>query len=286
MSQLLIPAKAFAYDKLLIIQTVSISKKTFVIRKGFLDGIAVGQESLFTIRNAGVVASAIEVNRTMSIWEINDTRGTVTFEKGEYVTFSNSIENLILELPRLDKYAEKSLQFQPQGHWVVKGNISYALSDTVSETKSSSSSSRAGYQLELLYSINFSHRWDFGFGMRYDTEVQRISEPVIDVPTTRLMGVTELNYLFNEAEESKSFFYIGAGLGYGISTTSVDTRVSSGPVFLLPVLKFGYLNFIGAGKWMIMEAAVESLGTTESFTDGVEQTTTVVNSKISVGIKF
>lgn len=277
---------ARAYDKLLVIQAVSTSKKTFVIRKGFVDGIAIGQESLFTIRNAGVVATATEVNRSMSIWEVNDKRGGVAFDKGEYVTFTNSIENLILELPRLEKYAEKGLQFKSRSYWIARGNLSYALSDTVSSTEAEVSSTRSGYQIEALYVLNFDRRWELGLGIRRDTEIQKISEPVLDVPTTRLMGIGELTYKFNEDDSTKNYFYIGAGFGYGISSTTIDETVSTGSAFVLPVLRFGFSKFISNSKWVLLEAAIESIGVTESFADGIEQTTTVLNSKFSVGIKF
>lgn len=277
---------ARAYDQLVVVQTVSTSKKTFVIRKGFIDGIAIGQESLFTVRNSGVVATATEVNRTMSIWEVNDKRGGVAFEKGEYVTFTNSIENLILELPKLESIAEKGLQFKTKSYWIARGNISYALSDNVSSLQAETQSTRSGYQVEGLYVINFEPRWEVGLGLRYDSEVQKVTEPVLDVPTTRLMAVGELNYLFNQDEKDRSYFYLGAGLGYGISSTTVDESVSTGTAFLLPVLKFGFSKFIGGSKWMLIEGAMESIGAAESFADEVEQTTTIVNSKISIGIKF
>lgn len=277
---------AKAYDKLVIIQAVSTSKKTFVIRKGFIDGIAIGQESLFTIRSAGVVATATEVNRGMSIWEVNDKRGGVAFEKGEYVTFTNSIENLILELPRLEKYAEKGLQFKSRSFWIARGNLSYALSDTVSSTEAESSSTRSGYQIEALYVLNFNRRWELGLGVRRDSEVQKISEPVLDVPSTRLLAIGEMTYKFNEDDSTKNYFYIGAGLGYGISSTTVDETVSTGAAFVLPVLRFGFSKYISGSKWVLLEAAIESIGINESFADGVEQTTTVLNSKFSIGIKF
>lgn len=277
---------ARAYDKLVVVQAVSTSKKTFVVRKGFIDGIAIGQESLFTIRNSGVVATAKEVNRSMSIWEVNDKRGGVAFEKGDYVTFTNSIENLILELPKLEKLAEKGLRFKNKSFWIVRGNISYALSDSVSSQDAEFITTRSGYQLEGLYTINFQPQWEIGFGLRYDTEVQKISEPVLDVPTTRLLGMAELSYLFNQEEGTKNYFYIGAGIGYGISATSVDEAVSTGAAFVLPVVKFGFSKFIGGSKWMLIEGAVESIGARESFADGLEQTTTILNSKITIGIKL
>lgn len=277
---------AKAYDKLVIIQAVSTSKKTFVIRKGFVDGIAIGQESLFTIRNAGVVATATEVNRGMSIWEVNDKRGGVAFEKGEYVTFTNSIENLILELPRLEKFANEGLQFKSKTFWIVRGNISYALSDTVSSTEAESSSTRSGYQIEALYTLNFDRRWELGLGIRRDSEVQKVSEPVLDVPSTRLLAIAEITYKFNEDDSTKNYFYIGAGLGYGVSSTSVDQAVSTGTAFALPVLRLGFSRYISGSSWVLLEAAIESIGISESFADGVEQTTTVLNSKFSIGIKF
>lgn len=277
---------ARAYDKLVVIQAVSTSKKTFVIRKGFIDGIAIGQESLFTVRNAGVVATATEVNRSMSIWEVNDKRGGVAFEKGEYVTFTNSIENLILELPKLEKFADRSLQFKSKNYWLVRGNLTYAVSDNVSSLESESQSTRSGYQIEGLYLLNFQPQWELGMGLRFDSEVQKITEPVLDVPTTRLLGVAEMSYLFNQDETDKSYFYIGAGIGYGITATQVDDATSTGTAFILPVAKFGFSKFIGGSKWMLIEAAIESIGQKESFADGVEQTTTVVNSKISIGIKL
>src|SRR5690606_38636873 len=107
----LYPFLSLAKEELLIIQSVSDSRKTFVIRKGKAEGILVNQESLFTSEKFSLAARVVEVNRDYSLWRLSDPRATVPFQKGETVNYTNTIENLYTEIPML-RYDPKELAKQ------------------------------------------------------------------------------------------------------------------------------------------------------------------------------
>lgn len=74
-------------DELLIIQAVATTKKNFVVRKGFDDGVALGQESLFSTNSLSVLCKAVEVSRFHSLWVPLDKRTMVPFEKKRLCNF-------------------------------------------------------------------------------------------------------------------------------------------------------------------------------------------------------
>jgi cell shape-determining protein MreC len=55
-------------EELIMIQAISNSEKTVVVRKGAEDGVTPGQESLFSNKNISLMARATEVTRDFSLW--------------------------------------------------------------------------------------------------------------------------------------------------------------------------------------------------------------------------
>tara|TARA_R110000868_G_scaffold61524_4_gene186993 strand:+ start:9248 stop:10156 length:909 start_codon:yes stop_codon:yes gene_type:complete len=286
---------SWAKEELLIIQSVSNTKRTFVIRKGKAEGVLVHQESLFTNEKFSLSARAIEVTRDYSLWQISDTRATVPFQKGETVNYTNTIENLYTEIPLL-RYDPKELakearernrisQLRPE-KWLLRGNLSFTLSESITETQASLESSRSGISFEAQRLWSFHPKMTAGFGIRYDQENTSLTEPNIDIPTTRILGIADFIYHFDQIGESRNHLYLGLGIGIGTSVTQVDEATSSGLATLLPSARLGYAMALSNGMSMVVETIAESISSSETFEDGQQQNTNLVNAKIAVGIKF
>jgi len=275
-----------ADDELLLIQAVSTSGKTFVIRKGAEEGVSIGQESLFSTKNASFTAVVKEVNRFFSLWQLKDNRGAVPFAKGNYVTYTNNIENVWTELPKLHAAPKEELIFRQKFGWLVRGNYSLAVSESVSETDDQKTADRIGFQFEGFFTNRFAVHWEWAVGLRFDRENATLNEPALDVPTSRYMLAAEFLYHFSPSRGSDNNLYVGAGVAYGISNTTIDDSVSTGTTLVLPSIKAGYINRITNNYALVFEGSVEALAQSESFEDTEAQTTNIVNSKFSVGVRF
>jgi len=74
-----------AAEELVIIQTVSVDQKSFVVAKGLKDGISNGQELIFANENVSLVCKAVEVNRDYSYWYPINENMSVPFLREEIV---------------------------------------------------------------------------------------------------------------------------------------------------------------------------------------------------------
>ena len=150
-----------AVEKLVVIQAVSESARSFAIRQGQAEGVVKGQSSLFTNEDAGVIAIAKEVNRRFSVWELRADQGTVPFRKGQEVIYSNSPLSVWLYLPKyqLNHYLKipEDLAFRPSSEWVVRGHYSYALSESISQTNSERYVEKLGFKSQAFGPSAFGH---------------------------------------------------------------------------------------------------------------------------------
>ena len=275
-----------AEDQLVIIQAVSNTKKSFAVRRGQIHGVINGQESLFTNKSSSFSATAVEVSREFSVWKIKDQRGSIPFEKGDFVTVSRSIENIWTEIPKTHLLPPKELNFKATHEWVVKGNYSVALSESVSETESTRYNGRTGVQLEILYTKRFHINWEWGVGLRFDRENTSLENDPIDIPTQRNLLSAQLTYHFDNFKRSDNNVYVGAGLAYGLSSTTVDESVSTGKVLVGPIVRLGYINRVAASYALVLEGSLEAISASESFANTDTQQTNIVSSKLSVGVRF
>lgn len=275
-----------ADDELILIQAVSTTGKTFIIRRGAEEGVSIGQESLFTTKHSSFTARAIEVNRNLSLWQLKDKRGAVPFAKNDYVTFTNNIDSIYTEIPKIQLAPKEELVFKEKGFWNLQGSYTLAMSESVSETEDEKTSARVGYQFEFIYSRHFQVHWEWGVGLRLDRENATIEDPGLDVPTSRYMLTAQILYHFENFHMSDDNIYLGIAAGYGLSDTTINDTVSTGTTMALPIVKLGYINRISATYSLYFEGSAEALAQTESFTDTEEQTTNIVNSKFSIGVRF
>ncbi len=285
---LLIPflQSVHADDEVVLIQAVSTTGKTFIIRRGAEEGVSFGQESLFSTKNSSFTARAIEVNRNLSLWKLKDKRGAVPFGKGDYVTYTNNIENVWTEIPKIQLAPKEELVFKESGSWIIQGSYTLAMSESVSETEVSKTENRVGYQFEFLYARRFAVHWEWAAGFRFDRENATIQNPALDVPTNRYLATGQITYHFENLSNSDDNIYLSIAAGYGLSNTTIDEAVSTGTTMALPIVKLGYISVVSPKYSLFYELAAESVAQTESFTDTSEQTTNIVNTKASIGVRF
>jgi hypothetical protein len=298
---------AYATDRLVVIQAVSSSKKTLIISRGMSNGITVGQEAVFATKNISFLARAIEVTPVFSQWKVATRKGAIPFDKGQVVLMggnpntiwgtgvgikSDTISetqnipsslsvNSALSREFSDRY------FKTKNNWIVKGSYSLAISESVSDTVSSQEITRAGLQIEALFSTQLTPTYELSFGGRLDNENQETKEPALSVPTIRIIAMANFNYHFYEHFQEKNHFYMGTSIGLGQSTTTVGEVSSTGYCMILPSITLGLEMKKGRGNYsMIIEGVAESINSKESFPDGTVQSTNIINAKIGVGIKF
>jgi hypothetical protein len=276
---------ALSEDRLVIVQSVSRSGQTFAIRRGAIDGIAPGQESLFTNKSMSFKAKSIEANRHYSVWKVSDPRISVPFDKGEMITFTNSLENMWSYLPTLFKNPEKKTFVQKQA-WQLSSTYSYGLNETTSDVASDSTSSRAGLQFAAAYTKHFSATWEWQLGFRFDRDRSIIKETEINVISQRYLVTAGIIYYFDSAAYKSTHFYAGLDVALGLSATTIDDATSTGNSYILPVAKVGFLNHVSVDYSLFIEAGFEAISQTEKFIDEESQKTNITNTKVTFGIKF
>lgn len=286
-------AQLFAKEELMVIQTISKNKRSFVIGKGIKDGVIRGQEIIFANDNVSIVAKAIEVNRDFSLWIPVDKNVNVPFSKEEIVTSNSSVYgNIALEVagdPSLiasKTYLEQYKKFRTENNFTLKASYNRGLAQSSSSVDETKNSNRVGYNFSLEYNYRFMPEFEMSAGVRMDSEVYRIEQPELDIPTSRLLGTIAATYHFVNFSNNERNLYLTIAAGIGRSQTTVDGEVSTGIVTILPEARLGYLLPLSKKMAMVFEVSVESINSSESFTDGESQTTNILNTKASIGLRF
>lgn len=283
----------YAKEELRVIQTVSKNRRSFVVAKGIKDGILKGQEIIYANDNLSIVCKAVEVSRDFSLWVPIDANVTVPFNKDDIVSSNSTVYgNVALEIasdPSLTpgvNYNEVYKKFRAQNNWAIKASYNKGLTQSSSSVADEKNSSRAGYNVTLEYNYRFLPEFEMSFGARMDNEVYRIESPELDIPTRRIMGTVAATYHFINFSDNKNNFYLTVAAGIGQSETTVSDEKSSGRVTLLPEARIGYMMPFSKKLAMVFEGSVESLSSTESFADGTEQTTNILNFRATIGLRF
>ena len=284
---------SYAKEELTVIQTVSKDRRSFVVAKGIKDGVIKGQEIIFANDNVSVVCKAAEVNRDFSLWVPVDRTVTIPFNREDIVSSNSTVYgNVALEIaadPGLTpdiNYNEVYKKFRAQNNWAIKASYNKGLTQSSSSVADEKNSSRSGYNVTLEYNYRFLPEFEMSFGARMDNEVYRIENPELDIPTKRIMGTVAATYHFVTFSDNKNNFYLTVAAGLGKSETTVDDDKSSGRVTLLPEARLGYMMPFSKNLAMVFEGSVESLSSTETFSDGTEQTTNILNFRATIGLRF
>lgn len=280
-------------EELLVVQTISKDRHSFVVNKGVKDGITKGQEVIFANSFVSIVCKAHEVNRNYSLWVPADPNVNVPFKKEDIISYnSHAYGNVALDIvgdvgltPTVD-YNELYRKFRSSNNYSLKGSIHRALSQSSSDVSASNNSLASGYSLSLEYNYRFMPEFEMSFGGRFDNEVHRQPNPILDIPTTRVMATAAATYHLMSFSTDQNNFYLTLAAGIGKSTTTVSNNQSSGTVTLLPEARIGYLMPFSKSVAMVFEGSIESLSAKEKFSNSAEQTTNELNGKLTIGLRF
>lgn len=278
-------------DNMVIIKAISSSKKTFVVRLGKQDGILIGQISMFSTKNMSVLARAVTVNRDFSQWMIVEKGSTIPFSDNQVVTLSKSVERIWTEIPILqmqEKYRqieEKYARIVGKKHFTVKANFLQGFKESTSLVDEEVGQ-RSGVHFEGIYSKNYTSQFELGIGLRYDSEVLQKEQTNLDIPTKRFLLMFETLYHFKKMKNSNTNFFGGFSVGIGTSSTIVNEEEKSGSAWVLPSVKIGALMEMTKNYSFLVEGAVESITSKESFSDGQAQDNNIIAAKLALGLKF
>ena len=274
-------AQAF---ELIMIQSVSDTKKTFITRNGKRQGITQGMTGTFTAEDVSILAKASHVTGNFTQWQVINPEALLPFEKGTLVTYYPATEYLwaISQESERRKYIMSEIG-TPRQSWVFKGALTRGLTESVSETKATTTR-RGGFLGEAYYERDFFYGFSWDAGMRYERESVAYSGATY--LTRRSMFVADLIYYFNQFQDTfGGRIYVAAGMGYGVSNTSATGLSQTGQVALLPSIKAG-LTLPFSDEWeFLLDAAFESLQTSEVRENDTRQTTTQTNLKTGFGIR-
>lgn len=274
-------------DELVIIQAVSTTKKNFVVRRGFEEGVSVGQESLFSTANFSVLCRAVEVTRHHSLWIPLDKRAKVPFDRKDYVTFSNNVEKVSIKIADIVEQKKESARWKRKEYWITRFSISAAMWESVSETNAEREANRGGFQFEVYGSRTVYEDIELAIGVRFDQETAIIDESNLEIPTTRYMLMGELIYNFPNFDGTKDNVYAALGGGIGLSYTTVNEQQSSGIAYLAPIVRLGYKKTLSPKYALLIEGVGEAISMEETPENEEDvQTTNIVNLKFSMGLKF
>ena len=272
-------------SELVLIQAVSSTGKTFVIRRGVAEGIERHQESIFTNSGSSLYAVAVDVNRHYSLWKIRDERGAASFAKGDQVIFSRAKSGTLSDLSGFVQNRDK-LHFQSYDSWLVRFHYSFSLGESISSIRGSRYRERQGFQLEGGYAKRFRANMDWRVGFRCDREVSRLFSPSIDSVTYRYLMVGEANYYFTGRVVDVEHYYVGTGGGWGLCSTQVQNLTQWGTCLSFPMVRMGYEHRRSTYAFLF-ELSVDSIHARESIPGGIgRQTLNMINSRITFGLKF
>lgn len=280
-------------EELMVVQTVSRDRRSFIVAKGVKDGVTKGQEIIYANESVSILCKAQEVNRNFSLWVPVDKNVNIPFNKDEFVSYnSHAYGNVALDIvgdaanltPHVN-YDIEFKKFRTSNNFSLKGSYEKGLSQSSSDVSADQNSSRTGYTYSLEYNFRFLPEFEMSFGGRIDNEVYRVTGAGLDVPTNRTMAVAAATYHFMSFSNDKNNFYLSLAAGIGTSKTTVDEVESSGMAVLLPEVRFGYLMPFSRSVAMIFEGSVDSISSKETL-EGTEQVTNIINVKFSLGLRF
>lgn len=282
-------------EELMIVQSVSIDKKNFVITKGIKDGIFKGQEIIFSSENAALLCKAIEVSREFSLWKPVSKEASIPFKKEQFISFNAysygqvafDIESTSTKINKVPvDINEIYKKFRKNNNYSLKIGMNKGLSQSSSDVSAEKNSSRNGYTITLEYNHRFMPEFEINYGLKIENEVYRITSPELDIPTSRIMATLSATYHLLYFSKNENNFYLTLGLGYGTSKTTVDEVISKGSSALLPEARIGFLMPFSKQTAIFAEGSIESVSTTEKVADEIEQTTNLLNLKFSIGLRF
>lgn len=280
-------------EKLIVVQAISTTQKTFVLRLGRAENITPGVRALFSTEKVSVVGECIEASREYSLWKPWEPLANIPFKKGQIITYNNNLDSIWYKIPELkDTLEEKkqALLMVPEPYWIFRYSVAKTFQQSTTETDAELGPDRKAQQMELTYNKHLYRRLDWGFGVRYDQETATIKEtsssPNLTIPSNRYYLIGEVTFNFDKLKKTMNNMYAGIGTGIGYSTTKVDSAISTGTAILFPLVRVGFLTNLKNNWSLLTEVVGEAIGTREKFSGGDVQTTNIMNAKITIGLRF
>lgn len=279
---LFITMPSYAYE-LVVIQGVSNSKQTFVIRNTEVGDKKVfeGKVATFTADNVAIHAKAVTVTNEFVQWEIENDFTDVPFKRGDMVTMHDAREYLWALTPEIKKQKYfKRQTYMARRSFEGQIYLSKGISESVAGTDPQNID-RGGVQLEVALKTEITMSFSMAYGISYARDV--VNLPEASMINTRFLGIVEGRYYFDPIIQ----FYgarvsLGLGLGYGQSRTELLSQVTSGNAVLLPATKISMSFPLEFDREFEFVAAFESLRLDEQDADDNDYTTNLINSKFGI----
>ncbi len=293
---LVLCGEAFALEELVIVKSLSETKRRFVINKGRSDGVREGNRAHFSNDLTRLEAKVIESSQEHSLWEVSDPEALAPFGAEQTVVYqTGGNQDLMRDLAKLSK--ESSLEAEKEiikdkifvqkdySYFILRAGLSSGIYESISDVSASQTQNRNAFHLEAFYQDQLYQNFHYSLGVRYEYESART--PIILIPTTRISAHGEVIYNFGPFEKGGlSHLYFALGAGFGRSETTIEDAISVGTVLIAPSVKIGYHQVLSDSYALIFELFAETLSGKESYADGEEQTYNIVSLKFSTGLKF
>jgi hypothetical protein len=276
-------AKAMSYE-LMLIQSVSTSRKSFVTRSGKRQGIQENLTATFVADNVSYIARARTVTSHYTQWELVNPEATVPFQPGTLATYHPAEEyiwTLNPEKARLQYI--RDLRAETKRSWIIKGAATRGLSESVSNV-AIQNPNRGGIALDAIFEKLFDPNFAWDVGLRYENEIVNLEFGTLIAQRVMLIG--HFLYYFDPIPDFyKGRVFLGAGIGFGRTSTNVQGIIQSGSAQLLPSAKLG-LSLPFNDLWdFIVEGAFESIRSVETLEDRSRQSTNQTNGRLGIGLR-
>ena len=283
-------------DEGVLIKGISAGGRSFVVNLGAQDGIAYGQQSLFTSMDYSMSARAIKVARYYSLWKPMNPYIIIPFTQEEFIHFSpspdgvwNEIPNLRLEIAKRDQEVanrKKWRDHRSENSLIVKFALSGSMSEVANqETSNEQDRSRSGKNFSFVYQQYFAKNTNVAIGGRYDNEILNIPNQERTIPSSRVLLVGEMSYDLNSVLAQRSF-YLSAGGGVGVSQTNYENAAVLGNALLFPALSVNMVLKMDRNTKFLLYLGLENILTSEQFNDGTSVSTQILSYAMGVGMIF
>lgn len=276
--------------ELVVIQSISASKRSFVTRTGKQSGITPGQKATFTTQSISLLAKTTAVNREYAVWEVVDPQVQIPFKKNEVVEYNSSLEGIYTNIKRYEEelkinseLKKKKIAIELPSFIVFKTHYAKTISDSTSDV-SDQEINRQANNYEIFYQKALNKYFFWGAGIRYDAEA--IEGETFNQFTTRLLGLLDLSFHLPQMTALNANLYLGASVAYGTISSEIQGETTAGRSLVLPHVRAGIQSPIHESFLVLAEVGIESNSSSEEFSNGVNQTTDLTNVKAAVGLKY
>ena len=279
----LLSLSSYAYE-LVIVQSISKEKQTFVTRNRPDHIYVLGQKATFTSSNVSLIARAKTVSREFTQWEILNDYTDVPFNRGEVVTIYEAQEYLwALSPEEIKRKHIKNSLFVPKRSFESRFAFTRGISESVTDT-SPDDINRQGYFFEGNYRKEIDFNFIYSFGLRYTTDVINLSNT--SLTNQRFMGMFDIRYYTEKIKDVfDSRLGISIGAGFGQSRTETNSQVSTGSAVILPTIRAHFDLPITKKYEFGIYGGIESIRIEETFVNNDEQTTNLNHSHFGIMLR-